>query len=400
MKRSVQSTGLAWLILLAAAVFAATESARAEEKATEKAEKQNDAVPADLFAVPEGSPEELLEYIQKLEETRPPDLAREEVREFQQKQHEAIVRAAEKIIAAKPDDEKLEQAAISKAVALNHLSRYGEQYVKRLEKFPQDLKKAGHAKLARDMTAFLLERELMQSGRANQEDLQQLLKRVEAFLAEGTLGEEDARLAITTARAMQGGGDQLAAKAYGGLGKLLAKSDDESIAGLGGKMLGVARRMDLVGNKMELEGTTVDGDPLEWSKYRGKVTLVMFWATWCGPCRREIVHVLDVYDEYHERGFEVVGISVDESRDDLDEFLKENKIPWTIVFDQARADGEKGEPMGERYGVMGIPETVLVDRQGKAVATGVRGPELDERLETMIGPKKEESEKKSEKRDG
>ncbi len=391
MKRNLSTTPVALLFLVPAVlILVALDSVQAQqnEKKAEVASQE------DLFTVPEGAPEDLLEYIQKLEEQRPPELTPEKVRQFQQKQHEAIVRAAEKVIAAKPGDEPLQQAAISKAVALNHLARYGDKYEKQLERFPEDLKKAGHPELARDMKAFLLERELLQSRATGPGQLQKLLDRVQKFLAEGPLSEEGVRLAITTARTMQGAGDELAAKAYGDLGTILAKSDDESIADLGSKMEGISRRMKLVGNQMELEGVTMDGDPLDWSKYRGNVTLVMFWATWCGPCRQEIAHVQDLYQQYRDRGFDVVGISVDESREDLEEFLKENEISWTIVYDQARADGKKGQPMSARYGVTGIPETVLVDRKGKVVATSVRGSQLDEQLKEMIGPPEEKSQKK------
>ncbi|NUQ64942.1 MAG: redoxin family protein [Pirellulales bacterium] len=398
MQRFGLGARLACWLLGTTALVAAVELASAKEKkqkeGSQAAARADSKPQADLFTVPEGSAEELLGYIQKLEEQRPTELSQEEAREFQKKQHEAVVQAADKVMAAKANDEQVEQAVASKVASLNHLARLDAKYEKQLDAFPEELKKAGHPELAREVKAFLLERELLQSRAEEPKDLEKVIGKVERFLAEGPLGEQEVQLAFTAARSMEGRGNaELAAKAYEKLGKALAKSEDESIAELGAKMEGAARRMNLVGNPMELEGVTLAGDPLDWSKCRGKVTLVMFWATWCGPCRQEITEVLDTYEQYHDRGFEVVGISVDESREDLEEYLKEKKIPWTIIFDQARADGKKGQPMGVRYGVMSIPETILVDREGKVVATEVRGPQLDERLKEMIGPRDEKKEK-------
>jgi thiol-disulfide isomerase/thioredoxin len=371
---------------------------RAQEKKQDSASQPDASSQKDPFTVPEGNAGELLEYIEELQNRQPPESTRDEARAFQRKQYEAIVKAAEKAMAADPNEEQLERAAAEKAMALGHLSRLDEKYAKQLEQFPAELAKAGHPELAREMRAFLLQRELMQLRDPKPEALGKFLDRVQQFLSEGEIDAEEIRLAIGTARAMESLGDkEMAAKAYREFGKILAKSEEEAIADIGEKMQGSARRLDLVGNKMELEGITMEGDPIDWSKYRDKVTLVMFWATWCGPCRREITEVKEIYDEYHDRGFEVIGISVDEDREQLEEFLKENEIPWTIVYDQALADGEKGQPMSTRYGVMAIPETILVDREGKVVATELRGPRLEERLKEMVGSAEEAKEKTEKK---
>ena len=344
-----------------------------------------------LFQVPDGSAERLLEYIENLPSEPAAELAGEKVREFQHKRQEAILKAAEKVMAANPTDEQLERAADEKMTALDGLARHDEKYEKRLQDFPRELAKAGHARLARDVKASLLRRDFLQLREPNRDDLVKFIDRVQEFLAEGEMDAAGIRLAINVARAIESTGDRkLAARAYRELGKVLAKSDEEGIVDLGQKMQGSARRLDLVGNTMQLEGIRVNGDPLDWSEYRGRVTLVMFWATWCGPCRREITQVQEIYKQYHERGFDVVGISVDEDREELKEFLNEQDIPWAIIYDQARADGKKGETMAVRYGVMAIPETILVDRQGKVVTTEIRGSQLEEQLKEMIGPAGEE----------
>jgi thiol-disulfide isomerase/thioredoxin len=81
------------------------------------------------------------------------------------------------------------------------------------------------------------------------------------------------------------------------------------------------------GQEIEIAGPTVQGPPFDLRQLRGKVVLVDFWATWCGPCVAELPHVREVYDRYHDKGFEVVGVSLDTSRDKLAEYIKEKQVP-------------------------------------------------------------------------
>jgi thiol-disulfide isomerase/thioredoxin len=119
---------------------------------------------------------------------------------------------------------------------------------------------------------------------------------------------------------------------------------------------------DLVGKPLELAGTTAKGAPFTWQAYRGKVVLVDFWATWCGPCRREMPNVKALYEKEANRGFEVVGVSLDEDLEALAEYLDENEIPWETLA------GEGTQDLAQQYGVRGIPTMMLVDKEGKVVA--------------------------------
>src|SRR5690606_1724849 len=93
---------------------------------------------------------------------------------------------------------------------------------------------------------------------------------------------------------------------------LYKNSGNEDLMSIVPMLEGIARRMALPGNPIQVTGTLLDGSPFNWDAYRGKVVLVDFWATWCGPCRAEVPNVIKMYQAYHDKGFDVVGISLDE----------------------------------------------------------------------------------------
>jgi thiol-disulfide isomerase/thioredoxin len=114
----------------------------------------------------------------------------------------------------------------------------------------------------------------------------------------------------------------------------------------------------------------IQGNPLSISKYKGKVVLVDFWATWCGPCVAELPLVQSAYKKYHDKGFEIVGISLDEDKDALESFVKKKKMPWPQYFEGKRFDGK----LPVKYGVDATPTTYLIDREGKIIKR-VENPE-------------------------
>jgi thiol-disulfide isomerase/thioredoxin len=124
----------------------------------------------------------------------------------------------------------------------------------------------------------------------------------------------------------------------------------------------------------------MQGKPLKLESYRGHVVLVDFWATWCGPCVAEFPNVLAAYQKYHSKGFDIVGISLDEDRDALNAFIKDKKVTWPQYFDGKGWESK----LGTRYGVVSIPTSYLLDPQGKIVAVGLRGAELDAKLASLL----------------
>jgi len=119
---------------------------------------------------------------------------------------------------------------------------------------------------------------------------------------------------------------------------------------------------------------SLTGQPLSVAALKGKVVLVDFWATWCGPCRAELPNVIAIYSKFHGKGFEVIGVSLDSDRDKLDAFLKkQNGMTWPQFF-----DGQGwSNALAVKYGVESIPFTVLIGPGGKIIGTDLRGAALE-----------------------
>ena len=129
--------------------------------------------------------------------------------------------------------------------------------------------------------------------------------------------------------------------------------------------------------------TDVAGKPLSIASYKGKVVLIDFWATWCGPCRGEIPSVVDTYQKYHGQGFEVIGVSLDEDRQKLLAYTKEMKMTWPQFF-----DGQGwGNKLAVKYGVESIPATFLLDGQGKIIGRDLRGEQLTQAVAKAVARK-------------
>ncbi len=127
----------------------------------------------------------------------------------------------------------------------------------------------------------------------------------------------------------------------------------------------------------------LDGKPLSVANYKGKVVLVDFWATWCSPCVGELPNVLKAYEKYHPKGFEIIGISLDQDEQKLKKFIKEKNMPWPQYFD-GKGWGNK---LAGKYGVNSIPATFLLDGEGRIIGKNLRGAALDQALAKALSQK-------------
>jgi thiol-disulfide isomerase/thioredoxin len=123
---------------------------------------------------------------------------------------------------------------------------------------------------------------------------------------------------------------------------------------------GELKKLDFVGKPVDLHFTAVDGREVDVSKMKGKVVLIDFWATWCAPCVGEIPHVKEAYDKNHTNGFEIVGVSLDQEKGSLTEFVSGHKMEWPQYFDGQGWDNK----MAGQFGITSIPAMWLIDKKG------------------------------------
>jgi len=149
----------------------------------------------------------------------------------------------------------------------------------------------------------------------------------------------------------------------------------------------------------ELSFTAVDGRKVDIKDYRGKVVLVDFWATWCGPCKAEIPNIKKVYADYHAKGFEIIGISLENASikpDDtaeqiaakherakkiLNDYTAKTELPWPQYYDGKHWKND----ISTRFGIAGIPAMFLIDQDGKIVSTEARGLKLEAEVKRLLG---------------
>ncbi|MBR0236979.1 MAG: TlpA family protein disulfide reductase [Thermoguttaceae bacterium] len=175
------------------------------------------------------------------------------------------------------------------------------------------------------------------------------------------------------------------AKVYEKVLTLFKNADDEEVARSGKALEGTLRRAQLPGNEMLVGGTFIDDTEYKAEDYAGKTVLIDFWATWCGPCRGEIPNVKKLYAYYHEKGFEIIGISSDRDVETLKKFIEKEEMPWKQMM-RDKALVADGQTMGTYYGVTGIPTMILIGPDGKVVTINARGPALGKALAEIYGP--------------
>lgn len=370
---------------------------------------QDDAAPdpapvtaksSDPFAVPkDAKPADLVAFIKRLVQRDVEGETEEERETYFKKVAVSLLEATKLALAADEiDEEDAEIALAYRFQALDLQRQLSMKGIEKLElelaeKYSKDKRKA----LSSMAKKVLISARLRMAKDLSPEDQDLLLEDTIANIQpDGKPTNQSVRSAMEIGRILEDSGNAaLAAKCYEKFADSFTLTKQAELVALGKKFKGTARRLRLPGNPLEVEGTLINGKPFDYSKYQGKVILVDFWATWCGPCIEEIPNIKQNYADYHSKGFEVIGISLDDELPAVESFVKKNKIPWSTLFSHDPDAVGVEHPLAVKYGVMQIPCMMLVGKDGKVISTKLRGPQLAKLLKEHLGEpeKSTESEK-------
>ena len=374
--------------------WAAVTTAKDEPSATEEdgdKPKRNPFVPrASLSA------EELFEYIDRMMEAPRSVQSQEEY-------GPAMVICAERLIAKNAGETMRAYATNVKLQALHKVAQYDNQeYQEKLVQFSKECEADKDKQVVKTAKFYLLENEIVTFQEKKPEVYGKLLDETYDMLKPLDGESLDARYlrvaSFLTRVINELPEEDRVAKEYKRFGELFSKSEFRELSKYGKRIAkGVPGKAEnLVGKPMPIDGMTHDDKKFDIKQYRGKVVLVDFWATWCGPCRAAMPALIELYDELHDEGFEVVGVSLDQDKDALLKYIEENDIEWPNIFDADDSDSDR-KALAERYSVNAIPATYLLDKEGKVVAKNLHGEKLKEKIEELLKgkPTEAKSEEKS-----
>ena len=347
-----------------------------------------DAASPELFKIPEGTPEELFAYMNTIKRTQPAQ--EQQTREGNiahlKAQVAAVLAVCDKIEATNPAEAIQVKLIQERMGAYQALSQVDEGAVTKLKELMAGLEKDERPEVIR----LLMGQKLKTTARGffalSEEQQAQLVRDLYSYLDRFGLDGTSFGLGNALGEALEESDTpQMAAGIYERLAAELRKTKDPGVEEEIARFEATARRLNLPGNFMDITGTTADGEKFDWASYRGKVVLVDFWASWCGPCRAEIPNMKAQLEKYGPKGFAIVGINLDNTKEDYQRYVDREGLTWVNLMSPREAERGWNNPLAVHYGVSGIPTAILVDQKGHVVSMMARGEDLNRLLNKLLG---------------
>ena len=197
-----------------------------------------------------------------------------------------------------------------------------------------------------------------------------------------TLSIEDVQMATLAAANLELNPNKKDARdIYELLDKLLTDDKREEMQSMRIHLQSSLRRIDLLGSKFEFEHKGIGDQVIKTEDFAGKFVIVDFFASWCQPCLSEVPRLKKYAAKYKEQGLEVLAISLDETRAELDKYLAGAELPWPVIHDHA---SDRLESLQLKFGVVALPTVLLLNKEGTVVSLEARGAELDRLMEMIF----------------
>lgn len=201
------------------------------------------------------------------------------------------------------------------------------------------------------------------------------LASLEDFVKEYPTSPDTSEALLQLAIAKEFAGEEDEAKEY--YGRIVT---DFSQAPAAAKAAGAKTRLASVGRPVPIRGMTTANKPVDISQYRGKLTLVQYWATWCEPCKNDMNQIKDLLAKYGKSGFAVLGVNLDGNKNDLAAFLKQNPIPWVQIYEPGGLDSRPANEMG----ILTLPTMLLIDEKGNVVDRNIHIGQVEAEIKQRL----------------
>lgn len=338
---------------------------------------------ADGLYTPPGAREAaiIMAWVEKVSQTPSPDKSVAGLRAHFGK----LEQAADALIARDIELDGLVAAIRLKVGANSILEQLGDTTApERKQALIGKLKQDERAPVAMQGRVLEVEAAAAQLPPGNLAAAQKLLDQTVELLKVKPLSDSAVSVAYTVAEAIEGNADDtIATSAYRMFAKYLRGSDNPNHASVAAMFEGSARRLTLIGNSMDITGKTLDEQAFNLEAWKGKVVLVDFWATWCGPCVEELPNLKALYEKHHAAGFEIIGVNLDDNLGRVSAFVKTQGLAWPQLVSEQGQDN----PLANYYGVYQLPTTFIIGRDGKVTAIDLFGDDLEAEVQKLLAVK-------------